>query len=320
MSSPGLFQFKGRTAEEVLQKVHQALGPSAVVVQLKRVTSPGLPRLWGAMEIEAWARPPEPMHPVAKPRRESGKVREIRVKDLLLSWGLQSESIRRVMTHLPDPQAELPPDEGILQAGAGLLAAWDRLSTAVPPAPKRVALIGPPGTGKSVCMAKWLTVEALRHRKACRVWRLDGAIANSSESLALHADLIGVPVEFSWNPAMNRCEQEFLDLPGWNAKDEEVCNRMANLLDRFEPDYVGVVLNLAYEWNVLMSQLKSFQRFRPHALIVTHLDEDASPEKVWNLMLQGQVAVGATSTGPMIPGGFEKTSGEFWMERLFARV
>ncbi|MEY4325303.1 MAG: hypothetical protein RIS24_1474, partial [Verrucomicrobiota bacterium] len=55
--------FKGHTAEEALAKVHQTLGASAIVVQLKRVPSAGVGRIWGAMEIEAWAQAPAPSTP-----------------------------------------------------------------------------------------------------------------------------------------------------------------------------------------------------------------------------------------------------------------
>ncbi len=201
-----------------------------------------------------------------------------------------------------------------------MLAAWDHLGGDRFASPRRVALIGPPGSGKSACIAKWLTVEVIRNRRTCRVWRLDGAVVNGAESLSLHAELIGVPVESAWNPAVPAHEVEYLDLPGWNAADRELNDRMANLLDRFDPDCVGLVLNAAYEPTVLQIQAQDFGPCHPSCLVLTHLDEYPDPAKVWDLTLQNQLPLVATSTGPCVPGGFDRLSGEQWVERLLASV
>lgn len=322
MNPSAMIQFRGRTAEEVFQKVHQALGPHAVVVQLKRITTGGISRIWGATEIEAWARPGAAPSPTPSVRRGYRTVPEVEVdvREILRSWRLSPETLRIVQQHLPAASRGAGPEQGGILATAGLLAAWDQLGGPGPITPRRIALIGPPGSGKSACIAKWLTVEVIRNRRTCRVWRLDGAVVNGAESLSLHAELIGVPVESSWNPTIPAHDVEFLDLPGWNASDPELNDRMANLLDRFEPDAVGLVLNAAYEPTILRAQFESFAACRPNALLLSHLDEAPDPAKVWDLTLQSRLPLLATSSGPWVPGGFERLSGEQWMERLLGSV
>jgi flagellar biosynthesis GTPase FlhF len=95
---------------------------------------------------------------------------------------------------------------------------------------------------------------------------------------------------------------------------------MANLLDRFEPDCLLLTLNAAYEASILQNQTLQFMPFRPHGLLLTHLDECESPAKVWDLVLACGIAVFGTSSGRFIPGGFDRTGGETWMERLFEQV
>lgn len=321
----GLMLFKGHTAEEALAKVHQSLGSSAIVVQLKRVPSAGVGRIWGAMEIEAWAQapapppppPPAPVSPVAKVR---SAPKEARTMDLLRSLGLNEESVRRVHQSIPVSSAPLTNQEACLQLGAALLAAWDNATRRIPKTPRRIALIGAAGSGKSVATAKWITIESLRHQQECRIWCLDGIVANSAEFLSQHAELLGIPVETTWNPGLPPCAREFLDLPGWNPSDPDVSDRMANLLDRFEPDCLLLTLNAAYEASILQNQTMQFMPFRPHGLLVTHLDECESPAKVWDLVLASGIAVFGTSSGRFIPGGFDRTGGETWMERLFEQV
>ena len=192
--------FKGHSAEEALAKVHQSLGASAIVVQLKRVPSAGIGRIWGAMEIEAWAQAPAPLAPIsAAPEPSVARVRsapkEARTMELLRSLGLNEESARKVHQSIPGSGAALTNQEACLQLGAALLAAWDKGTKRIPKTPRRIALIGTAGSGKSVATAKWITIESLRHRQDCRIWCLDGIVANSAEFLSQHAELLGIPAD-----------------------------------------------------------------------------------------------------------------------------
>ena len=58
--------------------------------------------------------------------------------------------------------------------------------------------IGPPGSGKTTALCKWLTLAALLEERAARVWRLDGATANTADFLAIHCEMLGVPLERFW--------------------------------------------------------------------------------------------------------------------------
>lgn len=319
MNPSAMIQFRGATAEEVFQKVHQALGPNAVVVQLKRITSGGISRIWGATEIEAWARPTDPHPPVSERRGARSEV-DLDFREVLRSWRLAPETVRVVQRHLPAKHWGAGAQQGGILAAAGLLSAWDHLGGQTVTSPRRIALIGPPGSGKSACLAKWLTVEVIRNRRSCRIWRLDGAVVNGAEALSLHAELIGVPVESAWNPSIPAHEVEFIDLPGWDAMDRDLNDRMANLLDRFEPECVGLVLNAAYAPGILKALAEAFSSFNPSSLLLTHLDECPDPARVWDLTLQLRLPLIATSSGPWVPGGFERLSGEQWVERLLATV
>ena len=74
--------------------------------------------------------------------------------------------------------------------------------------------IGPPGSGKTTALCKWLTAAVLRGDHQARVWRLDGESANTSEFLSLHCEMVGVPVERFWDVAEPAEELLFVDLPG----------------------------------------------------------------------------------------------------------
>ena len=77
--------------------------------------------------------------------------------------------------------------------------------------------IGPPGSGKTTALCKWLTAAVLREEHRVRVWRLDGEIANTSEFLSLHCEMMGVPVERFWDEPVAAADLLFVDLPGVEA-------------------------------------------------------------------------------------------------------
>lgn len=320
VAAGGAMRFRGATAREVIDLVHRELGPSAIIVELKRVRSDGLGRIWGAMELEALVQAPVESPRPAGSEGSRSVAPAVRTMDFLRSLGLGEEASRNLRAALPPTSDGLDGEAACLQIGAALLAAWDGAASRLPAEPSRVAFIGAPGIGKSAAMAKWITVEALRHHRECRVWCLDGVVANSAGFLAQHAELLGIEVEPRWNPVLPPLAREFLDLPGWDPAQRDVSDRMANLLDRFAPDCLLLALNAAYEEPILREQIRRFAPLGPNGLLLTHLDECASPTKVWNLVLNGRLAVFATSSGRFIPGGLERTLGETWMERLFSQV
>jgi hypothetical protein len=55
--------------------------------------------------------------------------------------------------------------------------------------------VGAPGSGKTTALCKWLAQVALVEGRQAAVWRLDGLVANTAESLSVFSEILGVPVE-----------------------------------------------------------------------------------------------------------------------------
>lgn len=320
-TNQGMFRVTASTVGEALAEVHRLAGPDAQIIHLKRVPTPGLARIWGGKQIEALAS----RKTVSEPSRRSRQaVREE-------PW--DSDSIAKILTQLgflPDlavaisaeagRRAERPlsPKEQWLEVTATLLERWDRLSARVPKHPGRVALIGTPGSGKSTCIAKWLTQETILHQRSCRLWRLDVPVTNSADFLSLHAEMMGVAVERFWS-VQPPVDKEWLDIQGWDPND--VTNdQVANLLDRFQPEFVGLVLNASYELKILQAQIERYRALKPDGLVLTHLDEDSHAAKFWNLSLGSRMPVCFTSRGATIPGGFDPVSAEQSLEALLSHT
>ncbi len=182
------------------------------------------------------------------------------------------------------------------------------------------ALIGPAGSGKTTTLCKWLTQSALVEGRVARVWRLDGATANLAESLSVYCEILGLPVERSWQGA-GPVEEDigFIDLPGVDWRQPLPVKELAAHLKQLGNPQLHLVLNGAYETATLLAQVRAFAGFPITDLIVTHLDEESRWGKLWNLALGTNYSIRYFATGQNIPGDFCAATAEAILARQFPR-
>lgn len=166
--------------------------------------------------------------------------------------------------------------------------------------------IGPPGSGKTTCLCKWLAQSVLMENRLARVWRLDGSGPNTAESLSVYGEILGIPIErFASEPdTLNPAELLFVDLPGVNWKDADSLDAMSQQLKTLPEGHVHLVLNAAYEPGLLLQQTRAFSQLPITNIIMTHLDEEPKWGKLWNLVLGTNYTIGYLSAGQNIPGEF----------------
>ncbi|MEW6156427.1 MAG: hypothetical protein AB1813_03285 [Verrucomicrobiota bacterium] len=171
--------------------------------------------------------------------------------------------------------------------------------------------IGPPGSGKTTVLCKWLTHLVLLAGRHARVWRLDGRTANTAESLSVYCEILGVPVAHGCPDSATRAGGElvFIDVPGVDWRD---ASALQDLWDRLQPlgAQVHLVLNAAYETPLLLAQLRGFASAPLSGLVFTHLDEETRWGKLWNFVLGTNYSLRFLSAGQNIPGTFLEASSE----------
>jgi flagellar biosynthesis protein FlhF len=159
------------------------------------------------------------------------------------------------------------------------------------------------------------------HGRSARVWRLDGATANTAESLSVYCEILGIQNERSWqNGAENLAEEiGFIDLPGVDWRNPLALKELAGQLKQFGSPRVHLVLNGAYDLAVLLSQTRAFAALPVEDLIISHLDEEPRWGKLWNLVLGTNFSIRHFSTGQNIPGDFCEADPELIFTRQFPR-
>ncbi len=321
--------FVAASAEEAVAQIRARLGSDAVVLNVRPLKPPGLARLWQKPMIEVVAYRPEPPAPPAAPVNESlagfrQELEEIkqqvdlnnsgwRVAALLQKTGLLPLHTQHLLDALKSAHGDNPPAnlaEEIRMARRQLTRNW-RAPYAIGPHSMHV-LIGPAGSGKTTLLCKWLTQIALLEGKLARVWRLDGATANTAEFLSVHGEALGVAVERCWAPDGRALPEDigFMDLPGVDWRSPLAIRELAGQLTRMSSPHLHLVLNGAYDIKVLLAQVRAFSVLPLEDLIISHLDEEPHWGKLWNLTLDAGLPIRHLSAGQNIPGDFWEASAE----------
>jgi flagellar biosynthesis protein FlhF len=312
-----------------LERVHDELGPDAVIVSVRKLRSEGLSWLWQRsrrIEVTACvAEKPQIQRPVPSARDRpaapaaSGMTMERRIPKpsdgrwRSIGW-LESNGLLPAFTRQLEEKVQL------LYGGKALpemQTEWTAITDLIIchwlPARHTAArtgrphvFIGPPGSGKTTALCKWMASAVLSDDRDVHVWRLDADSANNSELLELHCEMMGVPVHRFWNDCHNDVDLEFVDLPGVEIRNLDAISALREHLSVLPDPHVHLVLNAAYESSILFEQFRAFEPFGLEDIIFTHLDEEHRRIKLWNFVLGTKCPISFLGAGQKIPGEFRR--------------
>jgi flagellar biosynthesis protein FlhF len=262
--------------------------------------------------------------PDARPRSIDARAEGWRVGALLEAAGLLPVHAGRVVEQLAAAHGS-PPEalrDEIDLTRRLLRDLWTAAKPAVVPESNLHVLVGAAGAGKTTCLCKWLAKAVLVENRAAQVWRLDGRVANTAESLSVYCEILDVPVERSWpgEPVQPGPALGFVDLPGVKWRSGPEMAELREQLQAFPEAQIHLVLNAAYEAPLLMDQLHTFAALPLTDLIVAHLDEETRWSKLWNLILGTNFSVRFFSAGQNIPGEFQEATADSLLARQFSRT
>lgn len=178
-------------------------------------------------------------------------------------------------------------------------------------APHREIFVGPPASGKTTFLGKWLARTVLVEDRSVTVWRLNGRTANTAEGLSVLCQGLNVPVERSWSDdGRPAATPQFIDLPGADWRDAAALDELKVLLQTISHARVHLVLNAAYDIEVLLRQADRFRDLPLASLILTHLDEQPNRWKLWNLVLGTNLSISFLGAGQNVPGNLTAARAE----------
>jgi len=323
--------FVAENAATALAQIHEKMGPEAVVLSIRRLPAQGMAWLWnrqGHVEVlaalldskeaaEAVKALPEVMQTAQKSWDDSldfqsagnspAAARVWRSITWLESLGLLPTFANLLEERVRARHGEKPPTTATAEWSAvrgALLEFWRAPAKFNGEKKQTHIFVGPPGSGKTTVLCKWLTSAVLSEEHTARVWRLDGVSANTSEFLTVHCEMLGVPMARFWCEPDVAADMYFVDLPGVESNDSRGLAALREQIAALPSPCVHLVMNAAYETTVLFEQFRAFTPLKPDDLIFTHLDEERHRVKLWNFVLGTNCSIQFLSAGQKIPGEF----------------
>jgi flagellar biosynthesis protein FlhF len=312
-AAPGQrYKFVVKSAEEAASVIRERLGEEARVISVRQVEGEGLARFLKAPKLEVIAEipSPEPRQAVPPPapapivppvnllKREESAPR--RVWDVLERAGLRREFLARV-EHRPEWRGlDAMPLHAALSRAAMLLKEAAPGSRRV--LTTRAAFFGTPGAGATTALCKQLATDVfLRGRAAC-VMKLDGDDPNSTEGLAMFCEALGVPLLRSVSElgGLDAATAVYFDAPG-AARD----GRVGRLLEELAIDSRVLVVNAAYDRELIQQAYTRAEALGGTHVVFTHLDELNRCGKLWEFALDGALSPLFGSSGPNLAGDCE---------------
>jgi flagellar biosynthesis protein FlhF len=181
----------------------------------------------------------------------------------------------------------------------------------------RVAFFGSPGVGATTALCKQLANDVFFQQRTPTVLKLDSEEPNSTEGLATFCEVLGVPLMRSDAELAEVGGPLYLDVPGAILAGPSG-ERLGRLLDAHRVSSRVLVVNAAYERELMQQAYTQGAALGATHVVFTHLDELPRTGKLWEFALDEKLVPLFASTGRNLAGDLEANLVEFLVERTFA--
>ena len=179
-------------------------------------------------------------------------------------------------------------------------------------APIIVALVGPPGAGKTATIAKLAVRFGLSTRKPSVLLSLDTMRVGASEQLRCYASLLGLGFQtVETNRALQQSLEEnrgkeliLIDTPGYTLPELNQGCDAAEFLSRRADIQKYLVLPASMRTADISRIAAGYEAFKPSRLIFTRMDETESHGAVLNEAIRSGRPIAFFATGQRVPEDF----------------
>jgi len=179
--------------------------------------------------------------------------------------------------------------------------------------PRVVALVGPPGAGKTATLAKLTVRHGLASRRPTQLISVDSLRVASSEPLRSYAAILGAGFQSLESvSALRQALEEYrhkdlilIDTPGYGAREMDAATELAAFLVEQPKVDIHLVLTASLRSADLTHIVDRFAPFQPRKLIFTQLDETSSFGPILSQAARTGLPVSFLAHGQQIPEDLE---------------
>ena len=337
------FRLIVRSAEEAVRVIREKLGENARVLSVRQVGGEGLKKFISSPKLEVIAELPSEDGAIAseaeddalalqnglaptpssnlkddneatvteslKSEQDSqgiikGNV-DLNSIEILLKAGFDSQLISVIETWSNwNDIKNLPLADTLKEITIGLS---DRFKvTENQPVRDRIAIIGAPGVGKTTTLCKFLAHDVFMNKKTPNVLKVENGVPNPDDSLRIFCEVIGVTLhrEAAKAPSSSLQSPLYLDLPGLSLGQQAEWLGAKEALDSLNVETRVMVLNAAYDKQIINKTINQGQLIGATHLSFTHFDEISNSTKLWPILLRNQFSPLCICNGQNVTGDF----------------
>jgi len=181
--------------------------------------------------------------------------------------------------------------------------------------PRLLALVGPPGAGKTATLLKLALRETFERRRAVAVIGGDSLRVGANETLRSLCALAGIAFEEAASPEAipalaeaRRGSAVFVDTPGFSPAELSRAAAWAAALAKISALETALTLPATMRTSDLSLAASRYRIFRPSRLVFTRLDETVTTGGLVSLAAATQWPLSWFGIGPAVPEDLEDSS------------
>jgi len=358
--------FFANTIEEAIRQARHELGPEALLVNSKRVAEEA--QHLGAYEVVVCSDTPGGMPETGEHQREGRAVSPLPVDKLsrdvselkqqieklaltlarsgsgmasiafdadlsraftvLTDAEFDTELAYDVVSKLSSPAACSPVSPETLRTELAKLTNVDSQLGCSGAASRVVALVGPPGSGKTSALVKLAVEYGLTARKPVQVLSTDTYRIGAADELRSYAAILGIGFQVVETPAAlaqaiensRHKDLVLIDTPGLSRNEMEISEDWARVLAAHPSIDTHLVLPASMRTADLKRVAGQYGIFRPRKLLFTRLDETETLGPILSLSIRMEVPISFFSSGQRIPEDIEAASVDVLLDGILGHL
>ena len=347
-----------RSADEAVRVIQRKLGSEARVISVRQVGGQGLAKFISSPKLEVIAEiPPEAgeqengaIDSAEPSSSEIDSISESQVSSTpepeisqdvqpLTEEDLENSDVMHLLARagfdpalLSDLRAwsrweemkEMPLADALKEITVGLsdrYRALDNQGTS-----NRIALIGPPGVGKTTTLCKFIAHEVFINKHVPHVLKVENGVPNPDDALRIFCEVVGVTLyrEPTNIPQVSDESPLYLDFPGISLSHREDWTQTRETLDLLDVETRVLVVNAAYDRAVIDQVIRLSSLIGATHLALTHFDELSNSTKLWPVVLRSGLTPLCVCHGQNVTGDFStnvlnQLIARTFPEQLYAR-